>query len=301
MDVLSNILSTFRVQAKVFHNGQFCGSWQIDTSGSHKAGFHVVTHGNCELLLQDGTHHETSLTTGDLIVLPRDIEHRVSSGIKVSTALNSVPSKSFADGLQNDGTGLVCGFLEFEHNANNFLFDMLPEYLIIKSNESPWETNLKPILDVLISESISENPGVQEVLNRLSETIFMIIIREYVEDESNYSGFAEALRDTRIYKVLETIHNSPSEEWTLESLAEIAAMSRSAFTTRFKSLLGETPINYIKQWRMKAAYQWFRDENITIAEAADRCGYLTEASFSKAFKRELGISPGKVRAGVMLN
>lgn len=301
MDVLSNILSTFKVQAKVFHNGQFCGSWQIDTSGSHKAGFHIVTHGKCELLLEDGTYHETSLTTGDLVILPRDMEHRVSSGIKVTAPLNSTPSKSFSEGLQKDGTGLVCGFLEFEHNANNFLFDMLPDYLVIKSKEAPWKNHVKPILDVLILESVSERPGVQETLNRLSETIFMIIIREYIQDESNYSSFAEALRDPRIYKVLESIHNDPSEDWTLDSLAEIATMSRSAFTSRFKSLLGETPINYIKQWRMKAAYQWFRDDNITVAEAADRTGYLTEAAFSKAFKRELGISPGKVRAGAMLN
>lgn len=297
MDVLSNILSTFRVQAKVFHNGQFCGSWQIDTSGSRKAGFHIVTHGNCELLLEDGSHHETSLTTGDLVLLPRDLEHRVSSGIKVTTPLNSVPSKSFSEGLQNDGTGLVCGFLEFEHNANNFLFDMLPDYILIKINKAPWKDHLKPILDVIISESIAEQPGVEEVLNRLSETIFMIIIREHIGDDANYSGFAKALRDKRIYNVLEAIHNSPSDDWTLEQLSEIATMSRSAFISRFKSLLSITPINYIKQWRMKAAYQWFRDDNISIAEAADRCGYLTEAAFSKAFKRELGISPGKVRSG----
>lgn len=297
MDVLSDILSTFRVQAKVFHNGQFCGSWQIDTSGSQKTAFHVVTHGNCELLLQDGNYHESSLTVGDVVLFPRDMEHRVSSGVHVTTELNSTSSKSFSEGLQSDGTGLVCGFLEFEHHANNFLFDMLPDYIVIKSNELPWKNHLKPILDVIIFESISEHPGVQETLNRLSETIFMIVIREYIEDESNYSGFAAALRDSRIYQVLEVIHNSPSEEWSLEALAEIANMSRSAFTTKFKSLLGETPINYIKQWRMKAAYRWFRDDNITIAEAAERCGYLTEAAFSKAFKRELGISPGKVRTG----
>ena len=301
MDVLSNILSTFRIQAKVFHNGQYCGSWQIDTSGTHNAGFHVVTHGECELLLQDGTYHESSLSTGDLVLLPRELEHRISSGVKVTTPVNSSTPLSYKDGVMSNGTGLMCGFLEFEHNANNFLFDMLPDYMVIKSNQSPWKNHLKPILDVLILESISENPGVQETLNRLSETLFMIIIREYVQDESNYSGFAQALRDPRIYKVLEAIHNSPSEEWTLESLADIAAMSRSAFTSKFKELLDETPINYIKQWRMKAAYQWFRDENITIAEAADRCGYLTEAAFSKAFKRELGITPGKVRAGTMLN
>lgn len=297
MDVLSHLFSTFRIQANVFHNGQYCGSWQIDTSGSHKASFHVVTHGQCEFLSHNGTRHEATLTTGDLVIFPRDSEHRVSSSIHVTTELNASESKSFSDGLQEDGTGLVCGFLEFEHRANNFLFDLLPDYMVVKSHQAPWEKNLRQILEVLITESISERSGVQATLNRLSEILFMLLIREQIQDESRSSGFAAALRDTRIQKVLEAIHNSPAEEWSVESLASIASMSRSAFAARFKSLLNETPLSYIKRWRMQSAYRWFRDDKITIAEAADRCGYLTEAAFSKAFKRELGISPGQVRAG----
>ena len=296
MDVLSHLFNTFRIQANVFHNGQYCGSWQIDTSGTRKASFHVVTHGQCEFLSHDGTRHEATLSVGDLVLFPRDSEHRVSSSIHVSTELNASQSNSFSDGLREDGTGLVCGFLEFEHHANNFLFDLLPDYVIVKSHQAPWDKNLKQILDALIAESITERPGVQATLNRLSEVIFMLLIREKIQDDSKTSGIVAALRDTRIQKVLEAIHNSPAEEWSVESLAAIAAMSRSAFAAKFKSLLNETPLSYIKSWRMQSAYRWFRDEHITIAEAADRCGYLTEAAFAKAFKRELGIPPGQVRA-----
>ncbi len=297
MDVLSNILSTFKVQARIFHNGQICGEWQIDTSGSHKAVLHAVTHGTCELLFKDGAHHESSLTVGDVVLLPRDLQCRICSAKEVTTKLNIIESKPFAEGLQNDSTGLVCAHIKFEHHANNFLFDMLPECIVIKGNEMPWKNNLKPLIDVLIYESISENPGVQETLNRLVEMAIMIVIRASIEDESNYLGFAAALRDPKFYKVLDAIHNNPSNEWTNEELAKITSMSKSAFISKFKSLLGETPINYVAQWRMKAAYKWFRDDNITIAEAAERCGYQTEAAFSKAFKRELSVSPGKVRAG----
>lgn len=297
MDVLSNVLSTFKVHAKVFHNGQICGAWQIDTSGSRKAVLHAVTHGECELQFSDGTHYESTLKIGDVILLPRDLKCRICSAKEVTTKLNDIESKPFNGGLQNDSTGLVCAHMEFEHEANNFLFDMLPEYIVIKGNEMPWKQNLKPIIDVLIFESVSENPGVQETLNRLVEMVIMIVIREFIEDESNLYGFAAALRDPKIYKVLDAIHNDPSKDWTIETLAEISSMSRSAFISKFKSLLNESPINYLTQWRMKAAYKWFRDDNITIAEATDRCGYETEAAFSKAFKRELGVSPGKVRAG----
>ncbi len=296
MDVLSHLFNTFRIQANVFHNGQYCGSWQLDTSGTRKASFHVVTHGQCEFLTHNGTRHAATLSMGDLVLFPRDSEHRVSSSINVTTELNTSKSQPFSDGLRDDGTGLVCGFLEFEHQSNNFLFDLLPDYMIVRSHEAPWNTNLKQILDLMITESIAEHPGVQATLNRLSEMIFMILIREKINDESQSSGFAAALRDLRIQKVLEAIHNDPAQDWTVESLAAIAAMSRSAFAAKFKSLLDETPLSYIKRWRMQSAYRWFRDDGITVAEAADRCGYVTEAAFAKAFKRELGVSPGQVRA-----
>lgn len=297
MDVLSNVLSTFRIQAEVFHNGQFCGDWQIDTSGSHKATFHIVTHGHCELVLNEGTKHETSLKVGDLVLFPRDSEHRVSSSFNTNAELNASESQSFSEGVRDNGTGLVCGFLEFEHKSNNYLFDLLADAVVIKSNEPPWDQTLLPLLTVLINESVSQQEGVQATLNRLAETIFTLLMREKIKNNQHATGFGAALQDTRIYAVLEAIHNDPSKEWSVESLAEIALMSRSAFAAKFKLLLNATPANYIKKWRMQSAYRWLRDDKITIVVAAERCGYETEAAFSKAFKRELGVSPGQVRAG----
>ena len=296
MDVLSNILSTFRIQAQVFHNGQYCGDWQIDTSGTRKATFHIITHGHCELILNEGTKHETSLKVGDLVLFPRDSQHRVSSRFGVKTEINSSQSQSFVDGVQDNGTGLVCGFLEFEHRSNDYLFDLLADAVVIRSSDAPWDQNLRPLLDVLINESISEQAGVQATLNRLAEAIFTLLMRDKIKNDAYATGFGAALQDARIYKVLEAIHSDPSHEWSVESLADIALMSRSAFASKFKSLLGTTPASYIKKWRMQSAYRWLRDDKITIVAAAERCGYETEAAFSKAFKRELGVSPGQVRA-----
>ena len=131
MDVLSHLLDTFRLEAHVFHNGQYCGDWQIDTSGANKASFHVITHGSCELLLKNGAKHEDSLSKGDLVIFPRDLEHRLASDTSVSIPLNSVSSVSFHEGLNVNGTGMVCGHLEFERQHNQFLLDSLPDYIVI--------------------------------------------------------------------------------------------------------------------------------------------------------------------------
>lgn len=296
MDVLSNVLSTFRIQAEIFHNGQLCGDWQLDTSGANKASFHIVTHGHCELVLNEGTKHETSLSVGDLVLLPRDSEHRLSNSFNTKAELNTIQSQPFSKGLQDNGTGLVCGYLEFEHKSNNYLFDLFADAVVIQSSQSPWDTTLMPLLTVLINESVTEQAGVQATLNRLAEAIFTLLIREKVKNDQAATGFGAALQDVRIYTVLQAIHDNPSKDWSVENLAQLALMSRSAFTSKFKLLLEMTPANYIKRWRMQSAYRWLRDDKIAIVEAAERCGYETEAAFSKAFKRELGVSPGQVRA-----
>ncbi|MGH1538493.1 MAG: AraC family transcriptional regulator [Gammaproteobacteria bacterium] len=295
MDILSDLLNTFRIQSRIFHNGQYCGNWNIDTSGASKASFHIVTHGQCELLLNQGKRHEGLLEAGDLVLFPRDAEHQLTNDIHTTIALNSVPSRSFAEGLRSDGTGLVCGHLEFEHANNNVLFDLLPDYVVVNSRDKPWNEQLRPVLEVVIAESKSGLPGTEVTLNRLTEVIFMILIREYIDKGFSTSGLAAALQDQRISNVLQAIHSDAAKDWSVESLAEIAFMSRSAFAKKFKDLLDISPLGYVQRWRMHNAYRWLRDDKITVSEAAQRTGYSTEASFSKAFKREIGKSPSKVK------
>lgn len=188
--------------------------------------------------------------------------------------------------MQDNGNALVCGYLEFEHKSNNYLFELLADAVVINSSHPPWNYNLMPLLTVLITESVTEQQGIQATLNRLSETIFTLLIREKIKNDQHATGFGAALRDARIYAVLEAIHNNPARDWTVENLARIALMSRSAFAAKFKLLLETTPVNYIKRWRMQSACRWLQDDKISIALAAERCGYETEAAFSKAFKRE---------------
>jgi len=295
MDVLSHLLNTFRLEARVFHNGQYCGSWQIDTSGSKIATFHVVTHGSCELLLNGGSKHEQTLQSGDIVIFPRDREHRIASDQSVTNEVNSIPSISFQEGLKPGSTGLVCGYIEFEQHRNQFLLDMLPDYVVIHSNEIPWDKHLRPIIDVLISESLQSNSGVQATLNRLAELFFMVVLREFLQNSGHTAGFVSAFQDTRIIKVLEAIYDEPEKNWNVDMMAQIATMSRSAFAGRFKELMSESPLQHLKRWRMQNAYRWLRDERVTVAQAASRCGYESEAAFAKAFKRETGLSPGIVR------
>jgi AraC-like DNA-binding protein len=123
-------------------------------------------------------------------------------------------------------------------------------------------------------------------------------IRVWLEQESSSaSGWLSALRDPQVGHALAMIHRDPVREWRVETLAAEVAMSRSAFAERFSRLVGEAPMQYVTRWRMYLALDALRDERATVGEIALRLGYGSEAAFSRAFKRFLGVSPGAARRG----
>jgi len=234
------------------------------------------------------------LSAGDLILLNRVNEHHLSDSPTITVPPNSAQSVSFEQAGEQ-GTGLVCGFMEFDHLASNPLLDSLPDYLVIKSQEEPWCFHLSSILQVLIKESLTNGPGAQVTLNRLTDVIFVLILREHVTKSTQQQGLMAALADPKIALALKAIYSDLTKDWDVELLAQIAAMSRSAFAKRFKALLDTSPKLFLTQLRMENAYRRLRDHNASIIEVALECGYATEAAFAKAFKRVLGKPPGAVK------
>ncbi len=138
--------------------------------------------------------------------------------------------------------------------------------------------------------------GTAALFEHLGGVLFIQVIRSYVESlPADQAGWLGALRDTRIGGALELMHEAPAHAWSIDDLAKKVGMSRSAFASRFKSLVDETPMQYLTRWRMHRAAHYLRTEGIAIANAADRVGYQSTATFSKAFKRYIGASPARYR------
>ncbi len=114
-------------------------------------------------------------------------------------------------------------------------------------------------------------------------------------DPAAQTGWLGALQDKQIGRAIALIHRDPAREWTVASLASELAMSRSAFAARFTELVGEPAMHYVARWRMHVALSSLKEENATVGELASRLGYRSEAAFSRAFKRIIGVSPGAVR------
>ncbi|WP_415884810.1 AraC family transcriptional regulator [Neptuniibacter sp. QD37_6] len=297
MDSLSAILNTFRLEAEIIQSAQYCGDWAIKTSGQGHVTFHFVTQGCC-YLDADCFDAPLLMNAGDFILFPRDANHKLESSPECGIPVNSVKSLSYSEGLQLESAGLLCGYFCFSHAASNPLLQSLPEYIYYQAGSSENGAAIQGLLDVIKAEVIENGSGHTIVINRLTESLFALLLRAYINRAREMplaTGLAAALADSRISRALDAIHSNPEINWSVHELAEVAAMSRSAFADRFKVLLQEPPKTYLIRWRMQNAWIWLKEEGATTIDVANRCGYESEAAFSKAFKKVTGQTPGSVR------
>src|SRR5262249_29783911 len=139
-------------------------------------------------------------------------------------------------------------------------------------------------------------PGVQTVISRLTEIMFVQAVRVWMASQpAGQGGWLGALRDPHIGAALGLIHRAPERPWSVAALAPAVAMSRSPFATRFTALVGEPLLAYVTRWRMSLAARYLRSDRLAVSDVADRVGYTSAASLSKAFKRCFGVAPGTYR------
>src|SRR5262249_21735800 len=149
---------------------------------------------------------------------------------------------------------------------------------------------------LMAAEAAELRPGGEAVITRLGDILVIQAIRAWMDsDPAAHTGWLGALQDPQIGRAISLIHRDPARDWTVASLADELAMSRSAFSARFTELVGEPVMRYVARWRMHVAVDALQEEGATVGELADRLGYRSEAAFSRAFKRVIGRSPGEVR------
>ncbi len=270
------------------------------TGPAQCARFHIILDG--QLWLRTGSGDPIELTRGDLVALPHGDGHSLFDA--PTSATRSLPEllreKKGKDRLRVGGEGAKATFwsgrIEFEDSRGNPLLAVLPRVIILRGELAKSVQWLEPTLAILSSESCSERPGSQTVVSRLADVIFIQIVRGYLNSLGGEgTGWLPALADPQVGAALALVHQSPERDWTVQELAQRVAMSRSAFAARFTRMVGEPPLHYVTRWRMQRAAALLRDGQASIAQVAEAVGYESEAAFSKAFKRAMGVAPGAYR------
>ncbi len=301
MDVLADILSVLDVQANLYFRAAFSAPFSVAVPADRRRiRFHLGCRGKSWVGLLTG--EQATYGQGDLILVPHGSAHVLADGpntpaLPLDDVLKQATSERvgcIAYGGKGAAVELVCGHFGFNEDIVHPVVESLPPLIHIKARRQHDYGWLDVMLRELEEESRAGLPGHQETLRRLSEILFIQILRAFIEAGPQASRFLAALVDPQLRRVLESVHASPSSGWTLERMAELAGMSRTIFAEQFRTKLGMTPMRYVADWRLHKARALLGQASLTVGEVAHTVGYESEASFSRAFSQHFGKTPGTV-------
>jgi len=265
MDRLSTLLTHFGVSAGTFHSGAFCGTTAFD--GNQSAGhLHLLQAGEITLAL--GDERPLMLTQPTLIFFPRPYRHRLFA------------SEAF-------DAQLVCASLTFDGGAGNALAKALPDFLVLELDQVP---ELTHTLQWLFNEASNGLCGREAMMDRLFEMLVIQLLRHLLSRHDQRPGMLAGLADPRLARPMSLMHDSPSKAWTVAELAAAANMSRASFAEYFRTIVGQTPVDYLVSWRISLAQKRLR-EGRPIALIAEETGYESPSALARAFRRKTGTSP----------
>lgn len=313
MDLLSEVLRSVRLEGGVFVDAHFTAPWCVSASmnaddcrpyvgtTAQLIAYHVVIAGR--LLFSVGGEPAIEAHAGEVVLFPRNDTHTMASapGL-VEVSAGDLLQYSAEGGLARishggggEPTHLVCGFLASREDYNP-LIESLPRMLKLDIRKGTSRAWIEASVRFAANELAEGRLASSSVMSRLSETLLVEAVRLYastVYDEG--TGWLRGLKDPYVGRALFLIHRNIAASWSTSSLADEVALSRSAFADRFKSVVGVPPIRYLTISRLQAARLQLRESTKTVAQLAHSIGYESEEAFSRAFKREFGVSPVRWR------
>jgi AraC-like DNA-binding protein len=207
----------------------------------------------------------------------------------------------FDNGGAGATTRIICGFMACDKRLAEPILLGLPRLLKVRVGDGGTAAWIQSSIRYSVTESAASRPGSAMVLSRLSEVLFAEAVRHYIDQlPPGHSGWLAALRDRHVGRTLSLLHERPAHPWTVEELATVVGLSRSALGQRFQALIGIPPMQYLTRWRISLAAAQLRESDVPIMRVASDVGYESEAAFNRAFKRELGLPPATWRKRAVL-
>ena len=313
MDALSETLKAVRLLGPFFIQARFTAPWSCEAPCVEAMGalqepgatravvFHLVTEGEC--FVTPRGKPPVRLAAGDVVLFPKGGSHVLSSAPGLVPAVCNLAAGGMSGQpfqVEHGGGGtpahIVSGYLACDGNSERLLLGSLPCFIHLGLRGSATGAWLENSLCYALAEAMSPRPGAAGVLSRLSELVFIEILRLFMAEQApEQAGWLAGINDPLVGAALNSIHNSPGRTWVLEDLARSAGTSRSVLAKRFKGLVGMGPMAYLTQWRMLVAANMLAQSRTPIGLIASKVGYETDTAFSRAFSREYGAPPHRWR------
>lgn len=266
MDRLSLILERLSITAGVFFSGDMCGVSSFDGSLQREGHIHFLRSGRLDLI--DENKDIISIDKPSLIFYPKPKLHKLQA-------------------VESDNAKLVCASIKYGADTSNPLTNALPEMVILNFEDDDY---IASAARGLFDEAFTEREGKQLLIDKLAEIMVVHLLRNILEKGEQCSGLLAGLAHKQLSRVLLEIHQLPHQQWTLNSMSQLALMSRSKFAEEFKKIVGQAPGDYLIDWRISVAQNELK-KGKPIAVVANEVGYDNSSGLSKAFKRKIGVSP----------
>lgn len=296
-DVLGDVLEALRFRGTIFFRSALAAPWGFSLDAGRVPRFHIAIAGNFFVSPLE-TESPVEIREMGVAMLPTGSAHwiadrpgrRLVSSTQASVACE-LGKPSFQQGRITNS--LMCGLVRFDDQVTHPLLNALPEVIHIPHIDaaSPvWR--LVELIDDEISRSVSLN---STAIDRLSEVLFLKLLQESVQETGEATGFIVALRDRRLLKALQSMHQDMKKDWTVEGLAHHAGMSRSTLIRHFRETVGIPPIEYLMQWRLLKAHSLLKYSSRPLEVIAEQVGFASGQTLAKAFKRRYGYTPMSLR------
>ena len=322
-DVLSDVLGSVRLTGAMLFLIDATTPWitwapeaevfrpAVLPQSQHVISYHIVTEGSCWAGLRCGSPERYE--AGDVLVIPhgdayslaepRDAQQTYGTEEAVEffrcMAAGGLPPMVGAGGGGPERTQFICGFLGCHLRPFNPVLAALPRVIHLRGASRSGD-RMQPLIDFALNELRGPTTGGRGVLMRVAELMFVEVVRRHLETMAeSRTGWLAGLNDPLVARALSLLHAEPARPWTLATLATRAGTSRSVLVERFVRYVGEPPMHYLTRWRMQLASRLLAEtQGPKMGTIAEAVGYESEAAFSRAFKREVGVAPGTWRQGM---
>jgi AraC-like DNA-binding protein len=304
--MLEDLLSSMRLSGGVFLDGEMAGPWTIHSKlreeecaaycldPAHIIAYHYVRSG--WLSCQVGDAPPVAVKAGEIVILPRNIGHLLHGPIPGEPVDgHDIVDEPDEDGMfrvriegEGEKTAIYCGFLA-STTPEHVLLQSLPPIMVIALDDAKTSDWIRRSVEFAAQGLSRDSP---ETVGKMAEGLFAEAVRRYIDNTPpEEAGLIAGLKDPAVGRTIALIHQRFAEALTLDELAREAGVSKTVLGERFKSLLGQSPMQYCAYWRMYAAADMLRNNRQSATRVAYSVGFNSEAAFTRAFKREFGLPP----------
>lgn len=287
------------IEKALFTRVEATSPWGVKSPAQHGFKFALLVRGSCVLTTQSSATPIT-LRSGDVFIALDGTSYEIYDGpgsalLDCAEVMAALVDDTIVIGGSGAASTLISGCFEIDAYDAAPLMSVLPSMLLLRAGEES-NRSIEELLGMLARETARREMGSDATIARLFELLFIHAVRAYNEQQAPpTTGWLAVTADPHLKHAARAMHRDLANEWTLESLAKIAGMSRSSFAVRFKEKAGQTALDYLIRWRMHKAAHLIQRSELSLNEIAAQIGYQSEAAFNRMFKREVGTTPGRFK------